>query len=79
MIASQVCGSQPEQWAVDRVLRHFGKGKDILFEVLWSSGDTTWARLRDIKHTTALEAYLEAMGAKRASDLPRGSAENVRR
>ncbi|KAF9234433.1 hypothetical protein BU15DRAFT_79040 [Melanogaster broomeanus] len=50
------------EWVVDRLLSHSGKGSDAMFEVLWSTGDITWAPLREVRHLQVYDEYCEAMG-----------------
>ncbi|EJD38758.1 DNA/RNA polymerase [Auricularia subglabra TFB-10046 SS5] len=64
-----------EEWTVVNITAHSGKGRELLFEVRWSTGHTSWERLREVKHLTAYEAYLEAMGVKSPRDLPPGTVE----
>ncbi|KAI0354529.1 hypothetical protein OH77DRAFT_1369116, partial [Trametes cingulata] len=50
-----------EEWAIEKVLTHSGKGASALFQVLWKSGDRTWLPLNVIEGRPALQAYLEAV------------------
>jgi hypothetical protein len=45
------------EWAVEKISNHAGKGNNMVFEITWKSGDRSWAPLMEI---TALKAYLEA-------------------
>src|ERR1700733_10599045 len=45
-------------------------GKRSDFEILWKSGDITWAPYREAAHLVAMQSYCEVMGVRRASDLP---------
>ncbi|EJD35177.1 hypothetical protein AURDEDRAFT_38722, partial [Auricularia subglabra TFB-10046 SS5] len=60
----------PEDWFVTDITRHSGRGRELLFEVTWSTGQVTWERLREVKHLAALESYLQAMGVNKPRDLP---------
>ncbi|EJD49857.1 hypothetical protein AURDEDRAFT_36374, partial [Auricularia subglabra TFB-10046 SS5] len=33
--------SGPDKWTVTEITRHRGKGKDLLFEVTWNTGQVT--------------------------------------
>ncbi|EJD41110.1 hypothetical protein AURDEDRAFT_32799, partial [Auricularia subglabra TFB-10046 SS5] len=71
-LATQLPGfkQSAEEWTVTNITDHAGKGRSLLFEVKWSTGHTSWERMREIKHLVAFEAYLEAMGVKSPRDLP---------
>ncbi|KAI0360064.1 hypothetical protein OH77DRAFT_1360830, partial [Trametes cingulata] len=51
-----------DEWAVDRIMAHHGKGEASIFEVLWRSGDRTWLPYHSIEHIRALADYFEAVG-----------------
>ncbi|KIK91350.1 hypothetical protein PAXRUDRAFT_797952 [Paxillus rubicundulus Ve08.2h10] len=52
--------SKPKpEWAVDKVLAHYGTGKDALFEMRWTTGDITWLSYNQIVHLDALDEYLK--------------------
>jgi hypothetical protein len=59
-----------DAWAVDRIIRHRGKGKHAMFDIERLSGDRTWGPFGVIKHLEALQQYLEAQGEARVKDLP---------
>jgi hypothetical protein len=63
-------GDDPAEWAVEKILSSLRKGEDLKFEVLWKSGDQSWAPLSEIKHLNALKAYLEAFSIDHTSKLP---------
>lgn len=48
-----------EEWAVEKIRTHHGKGASSLFEVTWKSGDRTWLPLHEISHLEALTQYLD--------------------
>ncbi|EJD44331.1 hypothetical protein AURDEDRAFT_29644, partial [Auricularia subglabra TFB-10046 SS5] len=62
----------PEDWFVTEITCHSGRGRELLFEVTWNTGQVTWERLRKVKHLAALESYLKAMGVDKPRDLPAG-------
>ncbi|EJD42915.1 hypothetical protein AURDEDRAFT_34072, partial [Auricularia subglabra TFB-10046 SS5] len=57
-------------WTVTEITRHSGRGRELLFEVTWNTGQVTWERLREVKHLVVLESYLQAMGVDKPRDLP---------
>ncbi|KAJ7050774.1 hypothetical protein C8F01DRAFT_1092109 [Mycena amicta] len=63
-------GVNPKEWAVDRILSHLGKGTEASFEMLWATGDVTWAPYAEVKHLAAMDGYCEAMGIKHPRNLP---------
>jgi hypothetical protein len=44
-LPSQIPGSgeKPEEWIIDLIVSHHGKGVNSEFEVQWKPGDHTWA------------------------------------
>jgi len=66
-------GTEPE-WAADKITNHSGSGNDVIFEVLWKSGDITWILYVKIRDLNLLEPYLEALGADGIANLPHGSS-----
>lgn len=75
--ASQVTGlgDESNEWAVDSIEAHYGKGTDSLFKVVWKAGDHTWLPYEKIKHLEALETYLELLGTDSVENLPAGSED----
>jgi len=65
--------TKPE-WAADKITNHSGSGNDVIFEVLWKSGNTTWIPYVQIRDLNLLEPYLEALGADGIANLPHGSS-----
>jgi hypothetical protein len=63
-------GEKPEEWIVDRITTHHGRGTGSEFQVLWKAGDKLWATYREVAHLNALDRYCELMGVKDASELP---------
>ncbi|KAG8751060.1 hypothetical protein FRC11_009769, partial [Ceratobasidium sp. 423] len=55
---------------MEKIAGHRGKGNNALFEIVWQSGDCTWETYRVVRHLEALWQYFEALGIKRAKDLP---------
>ncbi|KAJ7092369.1 hypothetical protein B0H15DRAFT_761095, partial [Mycena belliarum] len=62
-------GEHTDEWEVDRVLSHAGKGSDSVFEIKWKSGDTAWFPYSEVSHLTMMAGYLEAYGAQTISGL----------
>ncbi|KAF8579420.1 hypothetical protein K439DRAFT_1620540 [Ramaria rubella] len=60
----------PEEWAIEKILRHSGNGSDSIFEILFKLGDTAWMPYTDVQHLQAVESYLEAIGADSIAKLP---------
>ena len=63
-------GEKPEEWIVDRITTHHGKGMGSKFQIQWKAGDRTWASYREVAHLNALDRYCELMGVRDASELP---------
>ena len=63
-------GEKPEEWIVDRIVTHHGKGTGSDFQILWKAGDKTWATYREVAHLNALDRYCELMGVREPSELP---------
>ncbi|KAF8694387.1 hypothetical protein RHS03_08195, partial [Rhizoctonia solani] len=59
-----------DQWSVERITSHRGRGNRALFQVLWHGGEITWEPYKAIKHLLALRQYFEAQGVTQASQLP---------
>jgi len=36
-------GEKPEEWIVDQIVTHYGKGLGSVFRIQWKVGDRTWA------------------------------------
>ncbi|KAF8988994.1 hypothetical protein BDQ17DRAFT_1334329 [Cyathus striatus] len=69
-------GENPSEWSVDHILSHSGKGLDAQFEILWSTGDTTWAPYEEVGHLNAMDEYCEAMGISHPKKLPAGKTSS---
>ena len=63
-------GEKPDEWIVDRIMTHHGKGQGSEFQILWKAGDKTWASYREVAHLNALDRYCELMGVENVSKLP---------
>jgi transposase InsO family protein len=63
-------GEKPEEWIVESIIAHHGKGTRSDFEILWKAGDHTWAPYREVAHLIAMDRYCELMGVESPNDLP---------
>ena len=74
-------GDRSDEWAVEKIAGHAGKAPDVMFNVVWKAGDSTWVPLDQIRHLDALKAYLELQNAQNVEDLGPGidkrTIENV--
>lgn len=60
-----------EEWAIDKIETHHGKGCDTFFKVIWKAGDATWMPYDEVEELLALEQYPEALGVDEVSHLPK--------
>ena len=63
-------GEKPEEWIIDRITTHHGKGMGSEFQIQWKAGDRTWALYQEVAHLNALDRYCELMGVRDTSELP---------
>jgi hypothetical protein len=63
-------GERPEEWIVDGIVAHHGKGLGSDFLIQWKAGDKSWATYREVAHLNALDRYCELLGVDTASELP---------
>ena len=63
------------EWAFDHILLHAQSSTNSIFEILWKSGDTTWLPYYQITHLQVLTEYLDLLGVKTASKLPKGTSK----
>jgi hypothetical protein len=63
-------GKRPDEWVVEAIINHQGKGINSEFEIQWKTGDRTWAPYREVAHLIALERYCELMGVSEPGGLP---------
>jgi transposase InsO family protein len=64
----------PKEYLIDKIVDHYGKGKEALFKVVWRSGDSTWMTYRDVSQADVLRPYCELMGVRDVDSLPKGKA-----
>ncbi|GJE92037.1 polyprotein [Phanerochaete sordida] len=65
-------GIDPDtEWLVDEILSHRWAGRRPEFLVRWNLGDTTWEPLDECRKLEALDRYLELLGVRTWSALPR--------
>ena len=62
-------GEKPDEWIVDSIISHHGKGLGSEFQILWKAGDKSWATYKEVAHLNALDWYCELMGVKSAAEL----------
>lgn len=60
-----------DDWLVEEVTGHRGKGKSLEFNVRWNMGDDTWEPLAKVQGCGELELYLETQGVRKVSQLPK--------
>ncbi|KAL5476918.1 hypothetical protein ACEPAI_3104 [Sanghuangporus weigelae] len=74
---SQVTGldDNTNEWIVESIDAHYGKGPNALFKIVWKAGDHTWLPYEKIKHLEALNTYFEVLGIDSVEKLPMGSEE----
>jgi hypothetical protein len=65
-------GEDTDEWQVEKIISHQGRGPESEFQILWKSGDKTWEPYSNIKHLSAMEDYLEALGIDKVGELPYG-------
>ena len=63
-----------QEWLVDEILAHKWDKDRLLLHVRWNQGDTTWEMLETCEELQALDEYLQLIGVKQPSDLPRRSS-----
>lgn len=67
-------GGTEDEWTVEKIIAHSGKGTTAQFEMVWRGGDKTWAPYADVSHLDALRSYFEALGISKLAELPAGKA-----
>ncbi|KAF9233757.1 hypothetical protein BU15DRAFT_29872, partial [Melanogaster broomeanus] len=58
-----------EEYSVDKIVNHHGKGRDSMFEVLYTTGDQIWLPYVEVSKLEALTQYLEAQDVISINDL----------
>ena len=73
----QVTGLSDEnqEWTVDSIETHVGKGRTALFKVLQKSGDHTQLPYDKIEHFEALREYLDTSGFESINELTLGKGK----
>ncbi|KAF8687904.1 hypothetical protein RHS03_09849, partial [Rhizoctonia solani] len=59
-----------DEWAVEKITNHRGRGNRAMFEVLWHGGEITWEPIKAIRHLVVFRQYLKILGIKHAHQLP---------
>lgn len=60
------------QWRIDKVISHSGAKHNEVFQVLWSTGDSTWMPYAEIGDLPCVIEYLELLGLEDISQLKMG-------
>jgi len=63
-------GEKPEEWIVEAIVSHHGKGIKSEFEIQWKAGDRTWSPYQEVAHLITMDRYCELMGVEDPHDLP---------
>ena len=63
------------EWAIERIVSHTGKGESALFEAEWKSGDRTWVPYSSIRHLGATAEYLDLLGCADITELKAGKGQ----
>ena len=63
-------GEKPDEWIIEAIISHHGKGINSEFEIQWKAGDRTWSPYREVAHLIAMDRYCELMGVEGPHDLP---------
>ncbi|KAJ7648829.1 hypothetical protein B0H17DRAFT_1215537 [Mycena rosella] len=66
---------ETNEWAVDRIVNHYGRRATALFEILWKSGDHSWMPYSQAKKLQAMNEYLESVGVSEIRELPYGAGK----
>ena len=56
---------------VDELIAHKWDGDDLMFQLRWNDGDTTWESHETCKDLQVLDEYLDLIGVEKPYDLPR--------
>ena len=59
------------EWLVDEIIAHQWNGPEVVFQVKWNLGDTTWEPLEECEKLGALARYLEVIGVDEWRNLPK--------
>ena len=62
-------------WLVDDIVGHQWNGEEVVFQVQWNLGETTWEPLEECQRLQAFRRYLELMDVARWQDLPRRGSD----
>jgi hypothetical protein len=66
-----------QEWLVEGILAHKWDKDALSFHVHWNLGNTTWEPYAECKDLQALNEYLQLLGVKEPSDLPRKGASQI--
>ena len=65
------------EWLVDEIIGHQWNGPEVVFQVKWNLGDTTWEPLEECEKLGALTRYLEVIGVNEWKELPKVADRNT--
>jgi len=57
------------EWAVDKILWHWGSHSDADFEIKWTARDESWLPYHEVSHLRTLADYFEAIGVTGIENL----------
>ncbi|KAG5349485.1 hypothetical protein C0989_003508 [Termitomyces sp. Mn162] len=60
----------PHKWTANKILNHAGTKSNLLFKVLWKSGNKTWLLQPQVEDLNLLKPYLDIQGATTVAELP---------
>ena len=63
-------GGKSEEWIVDSIVSHHGRGVSSEFEIQWKAGDRTWVLYCKVAHLITLDRYCKLMGVEGPQNLP---------
>ena len=62
-----------QETLVEDILAHKWENNRLSFQIHWNDGDITWETYETCKDLQALDKYLQLLGVKEPSELPRRS------
>ena len=71
-LPSQLPGfsEKPDEWIVDAIVVHHGKGVWSEFESFWKAGNQTWAPYKEVAHLIATDRCCELKGVEDLHEFP---------
>lgn len=71
----QLTEDTDSEWAVECIVSHSGSGPDLIFKLLWRSGDLTWLPFDKCEHLIQLQLYLELLDVSPIGKFPMGAGK----